>query len=257
MDHLTGIRRIVEDLYPDTAHFIYELLQNAEDTGASEAAFVLTADSLVFEHNGRTFDEADLRAITDIGEGTKAEDDEQIGRFGIGFKAVFAYTETPRIWSPSYAFEISEMVLPSEIPPNPSLGDRTRFEFPFNSGKKPQFQAFSEVQDGLEEISDNTLLFLSNIEEIQWRIDGGREGRLLRILHSVHHIEILREIDGRSTESAHFLRFTEPVESLERQYAAIAFKLETLAGDAPLAHMPRLASLARSSVVTYSVENRR
>ena len=44
MDHLTGIRRIVEDLYPDTAHFIYELLQNAEDTGASEAAFVLTAD---------------------------------------------------------------------------------------------------------------------------------------------------------------------------------------------------------------------
>ena len=257
MDHLTGIRRIVEDLYPDTAHFIYELLQNAEDTGASEAAFVLTADSLVFEYNGRTFDEADLRAITDIGEGTKAEDDEQIGRFGIGFKAVFAYTETPRIWSPSYAFEISEMVLPSEIPPNPSLGDRTRFEFPFNSGKKPQFQAFSEVQDGLEEISDNTLLFLSNIEEIQWRIDGGREGRLLRILHSVHHIEILREIDGRSTESAHFLRFTEPVESLERQYAAIAFKLETLAGDAPLAHMPRLASLARSSVVTYSVENRR
>ena len=159
---------------------------------------------------------------------------KQIGRFGIGFKAVFAYTETPRIWSPSYAFEISEMVLPSEIPPNPSLGDRTRFEFPFNSGKKPQFQAFSEVQDGLEEISDNTLLFLSNIEEIQWRIDGGREGRLLRILHSVHHIEILREIDGRSTESAHFLRFTEPVESLERQYAAIAFKLETLAGDAPL-----------------------
>jgi DNA replication initiation complex subunit (GINS family) len=26
-----GIRRIVEDLYPDSAHFIYELLQNAED----------------------------------------------------------------------------------------------------------------------------------------------------------------------------------------------------------------------------------
>ena len=74
-----GIRRIVEDLYPDTAHFIYELLQNAEDTGACEAAFVLTADSLVFEHNGRTFDEADIRAITDIGEGTKAENDEQIG----------------------------------------------------------------------------------------------------------------------------------------------------------------------------------
>ena len=29
----TGIRKIVEDLYPDSAHFIYELLQNAEDAG--------------------------------------------------------------------------------------------------------------------------------------------------------------------------------------------------------------------------------
>ena len=25
----SGIRKIVEDLYPDSAHFIYELLQNA------------------------------------------------------------------------------------------------------------------------------------------------------------------------------------------------------------------------------------
>ena len=228
-----GIRRLVEDLYPDSAHFIYELLQNAEDTGATEAAFFLTADRLVFEHNGRTFDEADIRAITDIGEGTKAEDDELIGRFGIGFKAVFAYTETPHIWSPSYAFKISEMVLPSEIPSDPSLGDHTRFEFPFNSDKKPQAQAFSEVQTGLEEISENTLLFLSNIEGIHWRIDRGREGRLLRIRHKNHHIEILREIDGRPTESTNFLRFTEPVDGLERQHAAVAFELEPVYGNDP------------------------
>ena len=223
-----GIRRIVEDLYPDTAHFIYELLQNAEDTQASAVAFILSSDRLVFEHNGRTFDEKDIRGITDIGEGTKAEDDEQIGRFGIGFKAVFPYTDTPRIWSPSYSFAISEMVLPSEIPSHSELGERTRFEFPFNSGKKPQDQAFTEVQDGLEEISDNTLLFLSHIEEIQWRIDGGREGRLLRIPHSDHHLEILREIDGRRTESSHFLRFREPVDGLEHQHIAIAFELEPL-----------------------------
>ena len=240
-----GIRKIVEDLYPDSAHFIYELLQNAEDTGASEAAFVLSADRLVFEHNGRTFDEADIRAITDIGEGTKAEDDEQIGRFGIGFKAVFAYTDTPRIWSPSYAFEISEMVLPSALHSNPGLGERTRFEFPFNSRKKSQAQAFSEVRDGLEEISDNTLLFLSHIEEIQWRIDGGREGRLLRIPHSDNHIEILREIDGRPTESSHFLRFTEPVDGLERQHTAIAFELQPLSGDGQSRTRPSFAKQFR------------
>ena len=252
-----GIRRIVEDLYPDTSHFIYELLQNAEDTGASETSFVLSGDALVFEHNGRPFDEADIRGITDIGEGTKAEDEEQIGRFGIGFKAVFAYTETPRIWSPSYAFEISEMVLPSELPTNPTLGDRTRFEFSFNSEKKPHPRAFSEVRDGLEEISDNTLLFLSHIEEIQWRIDGGREGRLLRIPHSEHHIEILREIDGKPTESAHFLRFAQRVDELERQYAAIAFELEPLAGDRTsntrdaLAEQYQIVPAGRGCVAVY------
>ena len=225
-----GIRRIVEDLYPDTAHFIYEMLQNAEDTGASEAAFELSPDSLAFEHDGRTFDEIDIRAITDIGEGTKADDEERIGRFGIGFKAVFAYTETPRIWSPTYCFRIAQMVLPSELPPDPALGGRTRFEFPFDSAKKPRAQAFQEVRDGLEEISDNTLLFLSSIEEIQWRVVGGREGRLLRIQHSEHHIEVLREIDGSPTESSHFLRFTERVEGLDRQCSAVAFELEPLAG---------------------------
>ncbi len=34
-----GIRKTVEELYPDSAHFIYELLQNAEDTGATKVNF--------------------------------------------------------------------------------------------------------------------------------------------------------------------------------------------------------------------------
>lgn len=252
-----GIRRTVENLYPDIAHFIYELLQNAEDTKASEVLFVLSTDGLLFEHNGRAFDEDDIRAITDIGEGTKAEDENQIGQFGIGFKAVFAYTETPRIWSPTYSFEISEMVLPSEIPANPELGDRTRFEFPFNSDKKPASEAFLEVQKGLEEISEKTLLFLSHIEEIQWRIDGGREGRLLRIPHSDHHFEMLREIDDRPTESAHFLRFTERVDNLQHQYAAIAFELEQLESGSKkgvpglFASQFRIVPADRGSVAVY------
>ena len=42
-----GIRDIVEELYPDRAHFIYELLQNAEDTGAATANFELHRDGLI------------------------------------------------------------------------------------------------------------------------------------------------------------------------------------------------------------------
>ena len=236
-----GIRKTFEDFYPDTAHFIYELFQNAEDVGASEVTFVLYEDALVFEHNGSPFNEADIWGITDFGEGTKASDDDQIGRFGIGFKAVFVYTETPHIWSPNYSFKISDMVLPSALPSNPDLGERTRFKFPFDSMKKPQNEAFSEVQAGLEEISDSTLLFLSKIKKIQWRVDGGREGRLRRTLKSDHHVEIFRKIDGEPIKSSHFLRFTEPVEGLERQFVAVAFELEPLSNDG---QMDALASFA-------------
>ena len=64
--------RIFEDFYPDEAHFIYELLQNAEDAGATEVAFELTAQACYFEHNGsRQFNERDIRSITGIFNSSK------------------------------------------------------------------------------------------------------------------------------------------------------------------------------------------
>ncbi len=168
---------------------------------------------------------------------------------------MFAYTETPRIWSPNYAFEISDMVLPKEIPPDPTLGERTRFEFPFNSGKKPRAEAFPEVRDGLKEISENTLLFLSCIKEIRWRIDGGEERRLRRVPRLDHHVEIVCETGGRRTGSSHFLRFTEQVDGL--QHSAIAFELEPLSGDgqpdmqAPFAKRFRIVPAKPGRVAVY------
>jgi hypothetical protein len=222
-----GIRRTVEELYPDTAHFIYELLQNAEDTKATEASFILNDLTLIFEHNGRPFSERDIWAITDIGEGTKAEDEDKIGRFGVGFKAVFAYTETPRIWSPTFSFEISELVLPTEIPAKPEIGGKTRFEFPFDNAKKPQHDAYEEVRAGLEQLAETTLLFLSHLKFIRWQI-GTTSSEVLRIPHTENHIEVLKQTEGKTTNTSHFLHFTQPVRGVEKQEIAIAFPLGQL-----------------------------
>ena len=80
--------------YPDPAHFIYELLQNAEDMEATEVTFKLFSDKLIFEHNGtkRDFDLDDIDAITNKGKSPKANDPTQIGKFGMGFKACLLYT---------------------------------------------------------------------------------------------------------------------------------------------------------------------
>ena len=222
-----GIRRIVEDLYPDGTHFIYELLQNAEDVGATQASFVLEDSYLSFEHNGRPFSPSDVWGITDIGEGTKAGDDDKIGCFGIGFKAVFAYSETPHIWSPDFAFKIADLVLPYSIESRPELSGKTRFEFPFNNPKKSQKDAYTEIIGGLDQLAETTLLFLSTLESIHWKVDG-ISGEILRLEHRENHIEILKQTEGKTTSSLHYLRFSKPVEGLAKQNVSIAYELDFL-----------------------------
>lgn len=225
-----GIRRIVEELYPDRAHFIYELLQNAEDTGATEVNFFLNDNALFFEHNGRSFDKEDVEGITNIGKGAKESQENKIGRFGVGFKAVFAYSETPRIWSPTFSFKIEQLVLPVEIPPSENLGNKTRFEFPFNNPQKSPEVAFAEIAAGLEELTEVTLLFLRNIEAISWKISGRISGEVLRIQHSDHHVEVLKQTGNKETSSSHFLLFATPIEIDGRPIpsVSIAYALEFL-----------------------------
>ena len=109
--------------YSDSNHFVYELLQNAEDafdksTGVSASKVVIEyyPDKLVFYHNGKPFDEADVRGVSSMLMGTKDRDDAQtIGRFGMGFKSVFKYTYQPEIYSDDEAFKITNYLLPVEI----------------------------------------------------------------------------------------------------------------------------------------------
>lgn len=224
----SGIREIVEELYPDRAHFIYELLQNTEDAGASEANFVLSDDTLRFEHNGQPFSEDDVWGITNIGKGNKKDQPDKIGRFGVGFKAIFAYCETPHIWSPTFSFKISELVLPTELKPKSGLGKKTYFEFPFNNPKKIARVAYEEIKSGLEELAETTLLFLSGINSIRWQIEQQPVGEVLRIKHSEHHIEVQKRVGGKTTSSSHFLRFSDAVDDLDKHCVAIAFELDFL-----------------------------
>ena len=252
----TGIRKIVEDLYPDSAHFIYELLQNAEDTGATEANFILSDSSLVFEHNGRPFEKKDIYGITDIGEGTKAKDEDKIGRFGVGFKAVFAYSETPHIWSQTFSFMIEDLVLPAPIEARRDLGARIQFEFPFNNPKKPKEEAYSDVEVGLQELAEATLLFLSHLQSVGWKTKVGASGQILRLQHSDNHVEVLKESTNEPTTSLHFLKFDRPVPGVEKRRVAVAFALDFLPNvqrfdaNVPLAKQFRIVE-TRGSVAVY------
>lgn len=258
---------IFEDFYPDEAHFIYELLQNAEDAGATEVRFELEPHACYFEHNGtRHFNEVDIRAITGIHNSSKKNNPDRIGKFGVGFKSVFVYTETPIIYSRDYSFKILKLVMPQAVRERPDLGAKTRFEFPFNNPKKDVGEAYEEVKSGLEQLSETTLLFLSNLQLIRWEI-GNQDGAVLRHDHSESHIEVLKQLDGRNVFSSHWLRFaapvenvhqfTAPVDGVEHQKVAIAFELASRGEQRsfdparPLAEQLRIVPAVKGKVAVF------
>jgi len=159
---------ILAGLYNDPSHFIFEILQNAEDVGAKTVTFKVYEDRLEIFHNGKDFDADNINAITGIGLTTKKEDINSIGKFGVGFKSVFAITQSPAIHSGQYHFEIEDFVLPSLIEGEDQVGI-TNIILPFNHKFRPQDNVFGLVKEKLENLGLRSLLFLRNIEEIQWQ----------------------------------------------------------------------------------------
>ena len=215
-----GIFNLLTELYPDNAHFLYELLQNAEDTGATEVKFSLNNNELIYSHNGRDFSLADIRGITSIGQGTKANDINKIGKFGVGFKAVFAYTATPQIHSGDFNFQIEELVIPTSI--EPINGDApTVMRFPFNSNVKDRQQSYDEIKRGLSEFNATTILFLSSIEKVEFYVEG-KSSSIRREEDGPHKVKIIQSLEGQ--EVSQWLRFKKPLGESNNLFTSIAFK---------------------------------
>ena len=227
-----GIHRLLSEMYPDRAHFIYELLQNAEDAEASVIKFELGQQSLMVTHNGkRLFNSKDVDSITSIGDSAKSDDINKIGKFGVGFKAVFSYTNTPKIYSGSYNFEINDLVCPFEIEPIKKKDDETVFIFPFNSSKKSAADCLKEVKLVFHNINHNILLFLNFIEAIEWSIEGGENGIIRRVHRDdidpdLTQISISNSADGNSQRNACFLCFQRKISEHGDLKCGVALKLE-------------------------------
>lgn len=203
-------KQLVDDTYPDKAHFIFELLQNSEDALASNVHFVIHDEYLEVNHDGKVFAESDITAITDFSKSAKINSEGTIGKFGIGFKSVFKYTDTPHIYSGQFSLKIRDLVYPEIVPESSGLGETTRFIFPFNNPKKLPELAIAEIEKGLRDLKDNTLLFLTNIRKIRYSLPDGTAGLLERIDHTDvrdGRIEIRTNHPGTKESASQWLRF--------------------------------------------------
>ena len=183
---LRGVKNSVVEKYSDQAHFIYELLQNADDAKATTARFELQKDRLIFAHNGTrrfnvsdpTTEESDqikgklgdINAITAVGSSNKI-DKATIGKFGVGFKAVFQYTATPHIYDPNVFFKMERFIVPIRLETDHinRKDEETLFVFPFDHENRSAKEAYSDISEKLRSL-DYPLLFLSNLKDISFEI---------------------------------------------------------------------------------------
>ncbi len=235
-DLSNSIERLSKSLYSKDTHFIFELIQNAEDneyykgTEPSITFRLVKADptntlnsvgALIVQNNEIGFSPDNVDAICAIGKTTKSKLQGYIGEKGIGFKSVFRITTIPHIFSNGYQFCFPEKnektslgyIVPRWIKNIPHGVDpkQTTIILPLD---KPDF-GYEKIEGMLQDIEPETILFLSKLKEIRIRTGDGDDLTILKDGSKAPHIQLLIKgtKQGASySEVKEFLLFTQTVD---------------------------------------------
>ena len=254
-----AIQHLAGGLYSRNPHFIFELIQNAEDNTydnpTPSLSFRLTRldptgtegsdGALVIENNETGFTYENVNAICQVGETTKQKAQGYIGEKGIGFKSVFLVTDSPHIFSNGYHFCLPEhdeetgfgYIVPQWV--NPPEGLDSTQTFIILPLTKANF-GYHQIENMLIEIEPETSLFLSKLQEIRIKTDSDTDLSVLNNDSAMPKVEILVEgrKRGRSFSKVdEFLVCTETVnkptdihhekrEGIENRETSIAFPLD-------------------------------
>lgn len=158
-------------------HVLSELLQNADDAGATEANVCMDDGAFVFSHDGEDFKEEHFASLCRFGYSNKRAL-HTIGFRGIGFKSTFSLGDIVELHTPTLtvAFHRQRFTEPTWIDSRPTRQSRTVVRVPMNDERRRR-----EVQLNLQEWQESpvSLLFFKNIRclriedhEMRWESLG-------------------------------------------------------------------------------------
>ena len=211
-----AIQLLAEGLYSKRPHFIFELIQNAEDnkyenrdsyqpyisfqlTKTDPTCTVGSDGALIIKNNEIGFNHDNVSAICAMGKTTKKKEQGYIGEKGIGFKSVFRVTDNPYILSNGYHFRLPESdektgfgyIVPQWID-TPLEGldlSETYIILPLT---KRGF-GYEDIEKMLQDIDPEVILFLSALQEIQIKTDTGDDFTILKDDSAMPEVQIVAE----------------------------------------------------------------
>lgn len=146
-------------------HVVSELLQNADDAGATEATVRIDDESFVFEHNGEDFKEEHFASLCRFGYSNKRAL-HTIGFRGIGFKSTFSLGDRVELVTSTLSVRFNKQRFSEPVWVGKGLTgkDRTRVRVGFADRKRKV-----EVEKNLQEWLKNplSLLFFKNIRTMR------------------------------------------------------------------------------------------
>ena len=158
-------------------HILSELLQNADDAGATEAAVCIENHSFIFTHNGEDFTAEHFASLCRFGYSNKRAL-HTIGFRGIGFKSTFSLGDTVELYTPTLtvAFHSKRFTEPKWINGSLNTTRLTQIRVAISDEHRER-----EVEKNIEEwlSSPISLLFFRHIRclrigehEMHWRSLG-------------------------------------------------------------------------------------
>jgi hypothetical protein len=163
---LEGSRSGAEMLSGNRLQGLSEIIQNADDVGASEVRFLLQPNALLIVHDGRPVRLRDVLALATPWVTTKRHDSKAIGRFGIGLMTLQALSDTFDLHSGPYDVRFGDPVItaiePFSVPPGFANADDTIFRVPL-VGNVLDSDTLSEWAKAWD---DSALLFCTSVRRV-------------------------------------------------------------------------------------------